>query len=360
MTVALTSHDVQLVDAALRTLLTPLEHGSVDAWRAAVLHDARELLDADTGSFLLEGGPSIPVYSDGVSQDVVDAYRQYYHRHDHGLAVRRREIGAEVWTTDMLWERPALEASEYWNDYKVPNRLYHALGVTLEATPDRPATALHFHHDTPGVEFGARERELLRLIAPALRVGVDLICRSADARRRSANLLDAIHEGAAVFDFACRRLHQNQSLGRMLAADPEQETLARAVTRLAVGLTESPLSPAPVTPSPSAEVRTAGARYRLSASVLPEGTCGAGRSVLVTVLRAGPEPLCATRVAERFGLTRREADVALRLVEGKSNAEIATALEISTHTARHHTESVLVKLGVKSRAQVGAAVRAAV
>ena len=94
--------------------------------------------------------------------------------------------------------------------------------------------------------------------------------------------------------------------------------------------------------------------------MLPEGICGAGRSVLVTVLRAGAEPVSAATVAERFGLTRREADVALQLVEGRSNADIATALEISTHTARHHTESVLVKLGVKSRAQVGAAVRASV
>ena len=359
MSVALSSSDLRLVDNALRTLLSPLDHGSVDAWRAAVLQETRALLHADTASFLLDTEWTAPVFSDGVGSDVVDAYRQYYHRHDHGLAVRRSEIGAEVWTTDMLWDRRALEASEYWNDYKVPNRLFHALGVSLDATGDRPATALHFHHDTPGVEFGQREQELLRLLSPALRVGVDLLCRAAEARRRSATLLDAIHEGAAVFDFACRRLHQNHALLRMLAADPEQDTLARAVTRMAVGLTEGPLVPEPLGRAPASEVRTAHARYRLAATVLPEGTCGAGRSVIVTVLRAGPEPLCASTVAERFGLTRREADVALQLVEGRSNAEIASALDISTHTARHHTESVLVKLGVKSRAQVGAAVRAA-
>jgi DNA-binding NarL/FixJ family response regulator len=42
------------------------------------------------------------------------------------------------------------------------------------------------------------------------------------------------------------------------------------------------------------------------------------------------------------------------LAEGCSNAEIATRLEMSYYTARNHTEQVLGKLGVSSRAAVGA------
>jgi len=54
----------------------------------------------------------------------------------------------------------------------------------------------------------------------------------------------------------------------------------------------------------------------------------------------------------RYQLTRREAEVARLLAVGKSNAEIAKALSISEHTARRHTEQVLLKLGVRSRAAV--------
>ena len=54
----------------------------------------------------------------------------------------------------------------------------------------------------------------------------------------------------------------------------------------------------------------------------------------------------------RYQLTRREADVARLLAVGKSNAEVAEALSISEHTARRHTEQVLLKLGVRSRAAV--------
>lgn len=55
---------------------------------------------------------------------------------------------------------------------------------------------------------------------------------------------------------------------------------------------------------------------------------------------------------QRFRLTRKEARVAELLAAHKSNAQIATALFISSHTARHHTQSVLGKLGVSSRRDV--------
>jgi DNA-binding CsgD family transcriptional regulator len=43
--------------------------------------------------------------------------------------------------------------------------------------------------------------------------------------------------------------------------------------------------------------------------------------------------------------------VARLLVEGKSNREIAGRLYVSPHTARYHTEHMLRKPGVRSRAE---------
>jgi DNA-binding CsgD family transcriptional regulator len=59
----------------------------------------------------------------------------------------------------------------------------------------------------------------------------------------------------------------------------------------------------------------------------------------------------------QFGLTARETEVAMLLAKGRSNVSIAKTLGISTHTARHHTQRVLVKLRVHSRAEAGAKVR---
>ncbi|HWK90318.1 MAG TPA: response regulator [Longimicrobium sp.] len=67
-----------------------------------------------------------------------------------------------------------------------------------------------------------------------------------------------------------------------------------------------------------------------------------------------PAPLEDAALRERYGLTARQVEVARLIGEGCSNAEIATRLEMSYYTARNHTEQVLAKLGVASRAAVGA------
>jgi DNA-binding response OmpR family regulator len=69
---------------------------------------------------------------------------------------------------------------------------------------------------------------------------------------------------------------------------------------------------------------------------------------------ARPAALSDEALRERYGLTARQTEVARLLGEGCSNAEIATRLEMSYYTARNHTEQVLGKLGVPSRAAVGA------
>lgn len=78
----------------------------------------------------------------------------------------------------------------------------------------------------------------------------------------------------------------------------------------------------------------------------------AGRAVLVPAL---PDE-DAERLRDRYGLTVREIEVTRLLLRGESNREISDRLKISEHTARHHTERVLGKLGVRSRAAIPRAV----
>jgi DNA-binding CsgD family transcriptional regulator len=62
-------------------------------------------------------------------------------------------------------------------------------------------------------------------------------------------------------------------------------------------------------------------------------------------------------IQELYQMTAREAEVALLLADGCSNVTVARQLGISPHTARHHTQRVLGKLGVRSRALAGARLR---
>jgi DNA-binding CsgD family transcriptional regulator len=71
-------------------------------------------------------------------------------------------------------------------------------------------------------------------------------------------------------------------------------------------------------------------------------------------LREDLDPLGEPNLRE-LGLTRREAEVARLLVQGRSAGQIAQDLSISVHTARNHIAHAYEKLGVRNRAAAVAA-----
>lgn len=144
------------------------------------------------------------------------------------------------------------------------------------------------------------------------------------------------------------------SVGRTFHEDPRLDAAVRAITR---SLTQAPAQsePAPALDATSAlsrEVRTEEGVYLVRGSRVATP----GNPVLLVMLeRRPPAPPALEELCGRCGFTRKEARVAVLLSEGKTNVEIADELFISAHTARHHTESVLLKLGVHSRREVSPA-----
>ncbi|MCW2498871.1 MAG: hypothetical protein JWN87_547 [Frankiales bacterium] len=59
--------------------------------------------------------------------------------------------------------------------------------------------------------------------------------------------------------------------------------------------------------------------------------------------------LTVREAEDLHGLTQRELEVLSALSEGRSNAEIAARLSVSTRTVRAHVEHIFAKLGVRTR-----------
>jgi DNA-binding CsgD family transcriptional regulator len=76
------------------------------------------------------------------------------------------------------------------------------------------------------------------------------------------------------------------------------------------------------------------------------------RVLVVERLRETRDALSSADLVRRFGLTRREAEVALALADRQSSAEIAATLGITVNTARRHSERVLEKLDIRSRRDI--------
>jgi DNA-binding CsgD family transcriptional regulator len=159
-------------------------------------------------------------------------------------------------------------------------------------------------------------------------------------------------------------LHETPTLTRMLADDPERERLHRALVGLAqcIGACAhhrcGDAMHAHSTGMPAAhEERTATARYRLWGSYVGPGLLAPVGAVLAVLERVLPQPLSSAQLRERFGLTRRELEVAHLAGRGASALEIARALGISPHTARHHLERVRVKVGAHRIGEAAAKLR---
>lgn len=103
----------------------------------------------------------------------------------------------------------------------------------------------------------------------------------------------------------------------------------------------------------SRELRTEFGNLRMRASYIGPNLFGFGSSLLVSLDGVPLVPQSDASLAQCFRLTPQEIRVARLLADGRSNRDVAALLFISPHTARTHTERVLQKLGVRSRAEVG-------
>lgn len=99
--------------------------------------------------------------------------------------------------------------------------------------------------------------------------------------------------------------------------------------------------------------REAGAAYRV---YTPEEVIARRREQGIAGIERGELNLsferAITRVVEQRSLSRREAQVALCCVEGLTNAQIGSRLQVTEQTVKFHLRHIFIKFGVRRRAEL--------
>jgi DNA-binding CsgD family transcriptional regulator len=361
MPLALCSTDLAGVQRITRTLLSPLDYPTLDGWRRDVCRQAKELLGADLATFQIPNTEATLFFSEEIEQEVITSYPDRMDPLDQRFNVWERKAKLGVCDRAAIWG-PHLDEYErgtYFQEFVVPARGFDAiiLASALDHEKVEPGSmaTLMFHHASPrGPRFGSRGLDLLRLLQPAFEAGVRSYRRFFRWREDFCRLLDTFADGVLLLDANGRVVHQNTALTRMLTEDAgaaqislrrQMETLGRRLVRRSTG--------EPLIAAAAQDIDTGQCAYTMRTSLVAGAFPAEAYGAMVVLERRTPKMPSAGAICERFKLTPKEAQVCLLLGRGKSNDEIARELFISPHTARRHTEHILYKLKVRSRAEVG-------
>jgi len=266
---------------------------------------------------------------------------------------RRRASGIHVYTRDLIdhvIDRRVGE-SPYVNEALIPNRIQFWQGVYGRGAGDSDAI-LWISYEKPDREpFGEGVVPLLSLLAPAFQAGRDALERLGTARAA----LDTLAHPLIIFAPDGREVHRTRAFIELATAPDAAPALVACARSLAREFAAHGSRGVPV--PPMARVITGQGGFSLRVTLLPEGLLSGDPAVAVLVQplvpRTFPDP---ETLQEAYGLTPREAEVALCLARGSTRDRIARALNISPHTVRAHTEKVFAKLGVTARSAVAAAI----
>ena len=167
--------------------------------------------------------------------------------------------------------------------------------------------------------------------------------------------LTALHVGL-IFVEDGEAVWANRAAVSLLGVDNGTDGSWREIAQAAMRLPHRPGPRSAPTMRSLGTVRSSAGQLRLCGVRLPSTRSAGAELVLVAVELSHRRPAGDAQLRHRYGLTPQELQVARLLAEGLTNSRLAEALGITPNTARIHTERVLRKLGVHSRAAVASTI----
>jgi DNA-binding CsgD family transcriptional regulator len=309
-----------------------------------------------------------------VDPDYARRYVEYYNTVNPWIKSWKVHINRagpdSIRTSEERIEQPALEKTEFYNDYLLPQNTVHQIGCIVTKT-DETGSALTCLRPRQTGPFGPAEVELLRILFPHLQRGMEFYKRMAALEgqfRATLDALDRLPTGVILIDDRGCILEINRAAERILA---QNDGLTTEQRRLAA----------------SSSVQTKELRSRIAAAALtaqgkglsaggslgisrPSGRRPFGVVVMpasdhafppdsrrpcVIVFINDPETklqVCPEFLAQIYGLTRAESCLAEHLIQGESLVDAAERLGVSHNTARTHLQRIYGKTDTRHQADL--------
>lgn len=360
MILRLTAQEQRLFRSVSAAMLSPNNYTVERTWSSGILKPLTELIGCQKSGVrqLVASGHQWTECE--FDPQAIQAYNTYFGRFDHGRALRGPDVSSHVNSTiNRFQDRlPVLFRSEFYCDFLQPFGFLDSIALSTRRTKQESGSTLYVWHDKAlDSSDRARRIAILRLLAPAFRSGMQASTQVNSARSAFTALIDRMAEGCAFFSHTAVLLHTNTALTAILAGSTAPDTLRDTIAIAAASVRDtcfSRIGTEPNAAAPAVDVYQSEGTYRISATVFDHSPLQADAAILVSVaFCSATHPSSAVAIRpERYGLTKREVEVVRLLISRQSNREIAHHLGVSLHTARHHTENIMRKLGVASRSDI--------
>ncbi|MEF8796436.1 MAG: helix-turn-helix transcriptional regulator [Salinivenus sp.] len=341
---------------AQRVLLSPLQYGDPQAWLRAAAGAVQRVLRGDH-AFALQLGPrtnTITVHEvDPAFKTKAEAYGAEVLSPSGPEAslplpvrmhLQRVENGSGAYHERDLAPRDEIKQSPFYREVAAPFGVKYATGLTVVEGASETSLCVAFERgDAPGFSREASAR--LGLLTPAFEAGLRHLERFRALGAHLRRVLDDLADALFVFSVDGREMHRNRALVDLLRSVRDPDPLCRAAADVALSVAERRPTGSPF--RGRRELRAQTERYVLYGTYA--GPLLDVRSrILVSVVRDSPYPP-PLLLRTRYGLTPREAEVALLVARGPTDAQIAERLGVSVHTVRRHVSAVRAKMEVDTR-----------
>ena len=339
----------------------------------------RRAIDADTATLWIgdpRAGRVETLFRSAIPDAAVAPYVEHFHAFDPWVAACAPPAGGGVrvapgacFGQDLV---PLADYAEsaFYRDYARGIGLYHAVGVIMPLGGGTMVAPLGLHRPRAGRPFSDAERRLLTALLPHLRGALRLHRHLRDVGKGLA-ALDAMPLAAFVLNASRHLGYANEAAARLAAAGdgvrlvrsgpPPDAPLQLVAARAADGAALAALVRRAAMQGETVGLRLGRAAGRAAPALCALATPLLGRAAAAGgAIRRGrlspPAALLLIRdpaparpapgvLADLFGLTPAEADIAATLAGGLRVQAVAAARGVGIETVRSQVRAILGKTG---------------